>query len=250
MSLSPAGLLGHHHQHGKSSAGKKQKDDKSTGGIKFNSKTLEYSYFSNFFPHVVHNTLRDHGKPVKEIIVKLVVPSPVTTAAHIHTETVVDCNSLEAAYMLGKYLQYVDPTYGSEVILPKVANTEAKVIKSLGSKGKYVLWKASRGMSKAAAARLYDSKQPAFRADNLKLMTTLLWSKFTLNQSLKDALLATGTQKLHEVGRPSIWTSSGSDGLGKLIGHVRSHLQRGTTNLDDVLADIPKIVQMAEEDEV
>lgn len=218
--------------------------------VSFNSKTLQYSHFSNFFPFVKHNTLKgSDGRLVNAITVKLTIPSAVSGASHVNTNTEVSCNSLEAAYMLGKYLSHVDPKYGSEVILPRVTTATAQEMKSMGSKGKYVLWKASTsGISKAAAGRFYDEKQPAFRASNFKLMATLLWSKYTLNDALKRALINTYPRALHEVGRPSVWTSSGSDGLGKLLGRIRGHLLAGTTNVEDVLADLPNIVHTDEDD--
>lgn len=212
--------------------------------IKFNSKTRAFAEFSNFYPFVVHNNLGIDSIKVHLRINDLSLPPSHRKKLGLSDDDeFIECGSVEAAYMLGKYLLHVDFEYGLRLLFP-ARYENAKKIKSMGSKTEYVNWKSrTYGISKARAGQLYDESNDRFRAHNMALMLQCLWSKFTLNPPLRDLLMSTHNRPLHEIGRPSVWTSSGADMLGKLITHVRNHLRRQTApdNVNKVLADAPKL---------
>lgn len=219
--------------------------------ISFNSKTRAFAELSNFYPFVNHNSLG-----LKSITVRLGnIPARLQAqSGHFGADAddgsdggggcdFIECGSVEAAYLLGKYLLYVDADYALQVLF-LARHGNAKSVKSLGSKTAYVAWKArTASVTKVRAGELYDHAQIGFRAQNFQLMASCLWSKFTLNPRLADLLLSTHDCELHESGRPSVWTSSGADMLGKLLMHVRAHLRAQTPaeSVEQVLTDMPKL---------
>ena len=213
--------------------------------ICFNSKSRIHSEFSNFFPFVSHNTLVTNQDKLRHIEVALDLPQKDQKDGTDETASPLVCNSVEAAYQLGKYLLFVDDVFAKNVLLPMVREgATAPAMKSAGSQTNYIRWasgkaKGGRGLSKVEAKAMYDAKQGPFRQSNMEIMLRLLWSKFTRNPVLKKCLLESKAVQLHEGGRPSVWTRSGGDALGKLLQHVRSHLRRGTSDITVVVTDSP-----------
>jgi predicted NAD-dependent protein-ADP-ribosyltransferase YbiA (DUF1768 family) len=209
----------------------------SKAAIRFNSKTREHNHFSNSYPFVKHNTLRYRGspeEPVGEQVGHLVVTTYIDNQIEFF-------NSVDSAYAYSKYMA-IDPSYAKSVLLPVARTADAKSVKALGSKSSYISWKSRTvRVTQAAAGRHYKAKYAEFRHDKLQVMLRLLWSKYTLNSPLQEALLATGNRKLHEIGNPSIWTKAGGDALGKLHMHVREHLRCGSKYHQQVVDDMPLI---------
>lgn len=212
--------------------------------VSFNSRSKVFSELSNFFPFV------SGGVAVSSRTCRVVLEprrwEGIAPPGDRKFDAI-ECNSVEAAYQLAKYLLFVDPAYGELILLPKVMEgAGAAMMKSLGSQGKYLPWRVrhSRGTKKDAKAH-YDGAQPLFWEHNMTLMFQLLWSKFSLNSELKDLLLSTNGRPLHEAGRPSVWTGSGGDGLGLLLMHIRSLLsaQNPVKSLDEAVraAPLPKL---------
>lgn len=230
----------------------------SSSAILFNSKTLQHSHLSNFFPFVKHRTVCDaQGAPLQRLTVRLRVPAPVRAALAAEGVALgaeVVCSSVEAAYQVAKYCMFMDARYAVEVLLPlsnvRVSDDAhaALAAKRAGGKGVYLAWKHARsaaGTTKRSLERAYEVQERRFHAGNLALMLELLWSKFSDNGPMRAALVGTGGAALHEVGKPSIWTRAGGDALGLLLQHVRAHLVAGTQAVEEVLSSLPPLAPLA-----
>jgi len=102
--------------------------------------------------------------------------------------------------------------------------------KKAGSMGAWVTWMKTRRLSlspsvtKEALKRQFkEAIKTKWIPQSMFIMRGLLEKKFNpvTNPDMWHFLDSTENRPLHEVGRPSVWTKSGQDMLGKLMVEVR-----------------------------
>jgi predicted NAD-dependent protein-ADP-ribosyltransferase YbiA (DUF1768 family) len=146
--------------------------------------------------------------------------------------------SVRWAFEFCKFLA-IDHAYATTVI-----NNTRKNLSIIASKQAYVKWKVmtQQAMTTDAVGTLYDTKIAEFEAIQVECMARLLWEKFAVDSSTNQRrfLLATRNAHLHlsDSDEPSFWTVGGADMFGRLLMHIRSHLQRGSQFVEQVLADL------------
>lgn len=182
--------------------------------IKFKSKTIQYSWLSNFWPFVPHNTVH-----VSNFRLEL---------------DGYDWPSVEHYYQYMKYVDVDDEFV--EYLASMMDLTTAADIKRATNQTSYVNWYSGReGTTKAAALRRWRKIVADFisgedgkgGSDNVMLQG--VWVKFSKNPDLKQALLATGDRPLAELGLGH-WAINGDNALGAILMYVRAELRAGTTD--------------------
>jgi hypothetical protein len=170
--------------------------------ICFNSKTRKFSYLSNSFPYVRHNTAG-----VDSIVVS-------------YDER--KFRSVEHAYQYAMFKYGVgDEAYAC--IIEK--SSTAKNAKRKASTGEYVdyvirksdNWDDEDECSRTTTEESTSSKKKAWReTKGEEIMSQLIASKFnkSTNPELFQLLQGLHGSSLHAIGRASIWTRAGSDFLG------------------------------------
>lgn len=169
------------------------------------SRKDEFSFLSNFWPHVMFPTIASTKYNLSTADMELKIGGKIFF-------------STEHYFQYKKYM-IIDPDYANTIY----ATGNSRTVKFLSGKLKYIDWAKMKYNTSKAHIRRFNERMAIFRRTaNLEMMIAL-YSKFIMYTKLKDALLSTFGLNIMEQGRMKrdYWAHTGENMLGKMLVHLR-----------------------------